>query len=293
MSGIESGFFQSGGYNLAYKIHRNGKDNALLLFHGFQDASDTFLYQFPFLSQYFDIYRFDYRGHGDSDWLREGNYHFIQTLVDVKTFISSFLPEKFHILGHSMGGGIGARFAGIYPERIKSLVCLEGFMSLQSPEFEKKRLKAWLDTIENNEVGTKDRKNKTFSSIDEVASRLKPVYPKLDSSKIRDLAEYLTKKTDHGYQWKNDPLYKRGFPFVFSPFLTRHLWESIDSPTLIIYGKETHLMPENREEILSHFKHLEYIEMENAGHNMHHDQPELLVELLSAFYKKHDLISNP
>lgn len=42
-----------------------------------------------------------------------------------------------------MGGGIGARFAGIYPEKILSLVCLEGFMSIQNPEFEKKRLKAW------------------------------------------------------------------------------------------------------------------------------------------------------
>ncbi|UVD74338.1 alpha/beta fold hydrolase [Leptospira borgpetersenii] len=291
MSKIESGFFQSGGYNLSYKIHKNEKKHSILLFHGFQDASDTFLYQFPFLSKHFDIYRFDYRGHGDSEWLREGSYHFIQTLVDVKTFVSKFLPERFHILGHSMGGGIGARFAGIYPEKILSLVCLEGFISIQNPEFEKKRLKAWLDTLENNEVGTKERKNKSFSNLDELTVRLKPVYPRLDPKKVRDLATYLSKKTDTGFQWKNDPLYKRGFPFIFSPYLTRHLWECICSPTLIIYGKETHLMPENREEILSHFRHLEYIEMENAGHNMHHDQPEKLEELLNEFYAKHDFLS--
>lgn len=88
-------------------------------------------------------------------------------------------------------------------------------MSIQNPELEKKRLKAWLDTLENNEVGIKERKNKTFSSLDELTHRLKPVYPRLDFKKVRDLATYLSKKTDTGFQWKNDPLYKRGFPFVF------------------------------------------------------------------------------
>ncbi|TGK37450.1 alpha/beta hydrolase [Leptospira gomenensis] len=291
MSEIENGFFQSGGYDLSYKIHKNGKNRALLLFHGFQDASDTFLYQFPFLCEHFDVFRFDYRGHGDSEWLREGSYNFIQTLADVKTFVSRFLPDRFHILGHSMGGGIGARFAGIYPEKILSLVCLEGFMSLPSLENERKRLKVWLDTLENNVVGTKDRKNKTFRNFDEIVSRLKPVYPRLAAGKIEDLARYLTKETDSGFQWKNDPLYKRGFPFVFSPHLSRHLWECIESPTMIVYGKETHLMPENRDEILSHFKYLEYFEIENAGHNMHHDQPESLVRLLNEFYRKHGFIS--
>lgn len=82
----------------------------------------------------------------------------------------------------------------------------------------------------------------------------------------------------------------KGVSICFSPYLTRHLWECISSPTLIIYGKETHLVPENREEILSHFKFLEYIEMEDAGHNMHHDQPEKLEKLLNEFYLKHRFI---
>ncbi|PNV72817.1 alpha/beta fold hydrolase [Leptospira inadai] len=283
---LERNYFESGGYRLAYTKRDNNKGKALLLLHGFMDSSETFLFQEDFLSENFDLYRFDYRGHGDSEWLREGFYHFMLPLVDTQSFISKHLPEKFHILGHSMGGGLGSRIAGILPERVESLVCLEGFSSLQNPEKERKRFRSWLETWESGLAGKERKRQKSFRSIEEAALRLSPVYPRLPKERLLRIAAYLTKPVDDGYIWKSDPAYKNGPPVFISPQFTRYLWETIACPVLVVYGKETHLPLDDREEVFSHIRNLEYFELEDAGHNMHHDRPEDLAVILNDFYRK-------
>ncbi|TGJ98568.1 alpha/beta hydrolase [Leptospira langatensis] len=280
----ETGFFESGGYRLAYAKRDNGKGRALLLLHGFMDSSQTFLFQEEFLSEYFDLYRFDYRGHGDSEWLREGFYHFMLPLVDTRSFITQFLPEKFHILGHSMGGGLGSRIAGLYPDRVESLVALEGFSSIPDPERERRRFRSWLDSWEISLAGKDRKRQKNFRSVAEAAARLAPMYPRLPEDRLLKITETLTKPSEDGFMWKSDPSYKNGPPVFLSPQFTRHLWESISCPVLVIYGKKTHLALDDSGEVFSHIKNLKYTEIEDAGHNMHHDRPEAVNELLREFY---------
>lgn len=282
---IQSGNFESGGYRLSFTKRDNGRGRALLLLHGFMDSSQTFLFQEEFLSEYFDLYRFDYRGHGDSEWLKDGFYHFLIPLVDTKTFIATHLPEKFHILGHSMGGGLGSRIAGLYPDRIETLVCLEGFSSLQNPEKERRRFLSWLDNWEISLAGKERKRQKNFKSVEEAADRLAPIYPRLPKERLRSITETLIKPaSDGGYQWKSDPTYKNGPPVFLSPQFTRHLWETISCPVMVVYGKKTHLPLDDAKEVFSHIRNLRYEEIEDAGHNMHHDRPEVLAKLLRDFY---------
>lgn len=280
----ESGFFESGGYKLSYAKRDNGKGRALLLLHGFMDSSRTFLFQEEFLSQYFDLYRFDYRGHGDSEWLREGFYHFLLPLLDTKSFIQAYLPKKFHILGHSMGGGLGSRISGLYPDRVETLVCLEGFSSLQDPEKERRRFLSWLENWEISLAGKERKRQKSFKSIEEAASRLAPVYPRLPFDRLLKITETLIKPTEDGFIWKSDPSYKNGPPVFLSPQFTRHLWETISCPVMVIYGQKTNLPLDDSKEVFSHIKNLRYEEIADAGHNMHHDRPDALEELLKSFY---------
>ncbi|MEI7011610.1 alpha/beta fold hydrolase [Leptospira licerasiae] len=281
----ESGFFESGGYKLHYTKRDNGKGRALLLLHGFMDSSQTFLFQEEYLSKHFDLYRFDYRGHGDSEWLREGFYHFMLPLVDTKTFIQKFLPEKFHILGHSMGGGLGSRIAGLYPERVESLICLEGFSSIQDPEKERRRFLGWLENWELSLAGKDRKRQKNFKSVEDAAARLAPIYPRLPKERLLKITETLTRPAEEGgYMWKSDPSYKNGPPVFLSPQFTRHLWETISCNVLVVYGQKTHLALDDSKEVFSHIRNLKYIEIEDAGHNMHHDRPELLETILEEFY---------
>ncbi len=281
--------FKSLGFTISVKLVDNSKKDTILLLHGFNDTKESFLFIEDFLNQRFNLVSFDYRGHGDSDWKEDGLYHYSETIVDLHNVATSFLPKSFYILGHSLGAALGARYAGSFPEKIKALVCIEGFSGIKPMSLERENLIKWLGRVShlsNHPIS----KLKTMSSLEEASKVLSMVHPKLSSDKVDKLVRTLIKQTQDGkYIWKSDPRTKVGFPMPFPPRLSRELWRNILCPVMICFGKETHLKATNLQEVLSHFKNLKYIEIENAGHNIHHDNPEKLVECLEDFLSSNQL----
>lgn len=133
--------FSSIGHNLSVKITNNNKEENILLLHGFNDNKETFVFLEEFLSERFNIYSFDFRGHGDSDWKKDSLYNYSENLIDVQNVIEHYFKKPIYLLGHSMGGGMAARYTGLFPEKIKLLICLEGFSGLQPQEVERNRLR--------------------------------------------------------------------------------------------------------------------------------------------------------
>ncbi len=277
------------GHNISVKITDNQKSESILLLHGFNDNKETFVFLEEFLSKRFNIYSFDFRGHGDSDWKKDSLYNYSENLIDVQNIIDHYFQEPIFLLGHSMGAGMAARYTGLFPEKISLLVCLEGFSGLQPQEVERKRLREWLTTTSrrnerSNSTPTERKKNMT---LEEAKNKLSLIYGKLSRDKIDALILGLVRETDDGnYKWKNDPNLKTSSPIPFPPELSRKLWSEITSPVLIFFGQQTHIRPKNLEEILSHFKNVELHEVEHAGHNMHHDKPEVLIEIMDVFFEK-------
>ena len=281
--------FSSIGHNLSVKITNNNKEENILLLHGFNDNKETFVFLEEFLSKRFNIYSFDFRGHGDSDWKKDSLYNYSENLIDVQNVIEHYFKKPIYLLGHSMGGGMAARYAGLFPEKIKLLVCLEGFSGLQPQEVERNRLREWLMTTSrrNGRTTTNPAERKKNMTFEEAKNKLSLIYGKLPKEKIDFLIPGLVRQTEDGfYKWKNDPNLKTSSPIPFPPELSRKLWSEITSPVLIFLGRQTHIRPKNLEEILSHFKNVELHEVEHAGHNMHHDKPEFLIEIMDEFFKK-------
>lgn len=281
--------FSSIRHNLSVKIQDNQKSESILLLHGFNDNKETFVFLENFLSERFNIYSFDFRGHGDSDWKKDSLYHYSENLIDLQNLIEHFFDKPIYLLGHSMGAGMAARFTGLFPEKIKLLICLEGFSGLQPQEAERKRMREWLITTsrrnERNSTPTERKKNMT---LEEAKNKLGLIYGGLAKEKIDSLIRGLVKQTEDGfYKWKNDPNLKTSTPIPFPPELSRKLWSEITSPVLIFFGRQTHIRPNNLEEILSHFKNVELHEVDHAGHNMHHDKPEVLIKVMEEFFQKH------
>lgn len=276
------------GHNISIKIINNNKEENILLLHGFNDNKETFVFLEEFLSKWFNVYSLDFRGHGDSDWKKDSIYHYAENLIDVQNVIDHYFKKPISLLGHSMGGGMAARFTGLFPEKIKLLICLEGFSGLQPQDVERNRLREWLTTTSRRNVRTSTnpaerRKNMT---LEEAKNKLSLIYGKLPKEKIDSLITGLVRQTEDGfYKWKNDPNLKTSSPIPFPPELSRKLWSEITSPVLIFFGRQTHIRPKNLEEILSHFKNVKLHEVEHAGHNMHHDKPEVLIEIMDEFFK--------
>ncbi|WP_447951923.1 alpha/beta fold hydrolase [Chryseobacterium koreense] len=104
---------------LNYVISGNGHEKLVLL-HGFMENIMVWEEMEQRLSKDFTIIRIDLPGHGLSKIY--GEIHTMELNADeIKKVTDKLKLEKFHILGHSMGGYTALAFADKFPETLKSL----------------------------------------------------------------------------------------------------------------------------------------------------------------------------
>ncbi len=99
----------------------------LLLLHGFTGAKEDFT---PWLdalaARGFHAVAPDHRGHGDSSKpVDEDAYSLEIFAADALALVDALGWERFHLLGHSMGGMIAQHVALAAPERVESLVLMD------------------------------------------------------------------------------------------------------------------------------------------------------------------------
>ena len=100
-----------------------GTGEPLLFIHGNNESPGIFKDLYAIFEQYFEVFRMDTRGHGQSDLMVE-ELTFQRVAQDVICLLDENKVEKIHIIGYSDGGNIGLYLAAHYPERVQSLVTL-------------------------------------------------------------------------------------------------------------------------------------------------------------------------
>ena len=68
----------------------------------------------------------DLRGHGDSQWMLGGSYNQLDYVYDIAQLVRQIADEPITIIGHSLGGAISLTYTGLYPERVRKLIAIEG-----------------------------------------------------------------------------------------------------------------------------------------------------------------------
>lgn len=104
-----------------------GKGIPVLLLHGWTCDSHDWSWQLPVLESTYRVVAVDLRGHGRSDVPPSGAYKPADYVGDIERFITNTYPgESFVVIGHSMGGQIGARLAAKRPDLVRALVSVDG-----------------------------------------------------------------------------------------------------------------------------------------------------------------------
>jgi 3-oxoadipate enol-lactonase len=73
------------------------------------------------LSKYYRVFAPDLRGHGGTSWDRD-SFSIKDLARDVAEAMDSLSLPSAHVVGMSMGGSVAATFAGLFPDRVTSLV---------------------------------------------------------------------------------------------------------------------------------------------------------------------------
>lgn len=126
---------------LNFEKKGNGKETLVML-HGFMENLSIWHDMESYLSKDFTLLKIDLPGHGKSDILAE--VHTMELMADeVKKVVDNQNLEKFHLLGHSMGGYTSLAFAEKFPENLKSLTLFFSTYFADDEEKKEQRIKSY------------------------------------------------------------------------------------------------------------------------------------------------------
>ena len=72
-------------------------------------------------------------------------------------------------------------------------------------------------------------------------------------------------------------------PFGIDRSDSHELWKRIDKPVLLVSGKESWMSAANKEDPASYFPNASHVQIEDAGHWLHHDQLETFLKVARDF----------
>jgi pimeloyl-ACP methyl ester carboxylesterase len=265
----------------------------LVMVHGWMDVAAS--YQFmvdAFGDDDLHVIAPDWRGYGLTESPAVDNYAFPDYFGDLDFLLDHYSPDApVNLVGHSMGGNIVMLYAGMRPERIRRLVNLEGFgMALTHPAGAAKRYAKWMDELKAFHKG--EMQLKSYDSADGVARRLMKTNKRLAQDKADWLATQWARPDENG-TWRilGDAAHKITNAQQYRVDEALELYKRITAPTLAVEASDDSLAGwwqgkytlEEYHERLKNVANCRIERVEDAGHMIHHDQPEVLASLIEQF----------
>jgi pimeloyl-ACP methyl ester carboxylesterase len=284
----ESLFFEIRG--LRYHVRHwpasstSGAARKMVLLHGWMDVSASFQFLVDALRGDWEVYAPDWRGYGLTDWGKADCYWLPDYLADLDFLLQKIEEKPINLVGHSLGGNVAALYAGVRPARIARLVNLEGFgMPATRPEQAPKRYARWLD-----ELGEPSRL-RPYESFAALADRLQEGNPRLSREKAEFLARHWGREEGAGVVLRGDPAHKIVNPVLYRVEEVRACWQQVTAPVLWVDAAQSDTLKRLGLDAAQHaerraaFRNLAYATVEDAGHMLHHDQPEAVARLIEGF----------
>jgi pimeloyl-ACP methyl ester carboxylesterase len=269
------------GRRLHVRLWGEAGGRPLVLVHGAMDSSITFQFLVDALDGGWFVIAPDLRGYGESE--RAPSYAFADYLLDLEAVLDHFTPgQAVPLVGHSLGGNVVSVYAGVRPERASHVVSLDGFgLPDRDPGEAPDHLARWLDRWK------KPPAERLLPSFAELAARLRQTNPRLDPARAAFLARHLGEQRPGGVAWRFDPRHRLPFTTMFREAEWRACLERTTAPALWIGSGQVvpaalARRPGEIERRAGAARAL-FRRIPDTGHNLHHDAPEAVAALLTAF----------
>jgi len=259
-------------------------DGTLLLFlHGFGNDAHVWDWVAPAVAPHYRVVALDHRGHGQSDRDPEARYDHETMARDVASALESLGAERAVIVGHSLGGRVAMRFAGLWPEKLAGLVIVDSAPELDARGTTRIRLDV-------------QQQEPTFASLADYERVLARQYPATRPEILAKLAVHWTRRRDDGrLELRLDPAFMRGRRGVSEEELARwsaeeakHLWSALEKlpcPALVVRGAASDVLSADVADKMADdvLKQGKLAVIPRAGHSVMLDNPEAFEQALAAF----------
>jgi pimeloyl-ACP methyl ester carboxylesterase len=283
--GPTSHSFVSQRLRLHYADWGNPGAPLLILQHGGKDHCRSWDWVAAELRHDWHVIAPDLRGHGDSAWSPDADYTMAACVYDFAQLVHTMGQEQVTIIGHSLGGNIAARFAGIFPEKVRRMVNVEGLgfgrrlAAIEASPYPDK-MRAWIES-RRQAAGRQPRR---YATLDDAYARMKAENSFLSDVQARHLTVHgIMRNEDGTFSWKFDNWLNARLPLDIPVEEVRKVWAAIACPSLLIWGKDSFFSSPADDGRLGYFQNATLLEYENAGHWLHHDQFDRFITDVTAF----------
>ena len=286
IAGPTSHSFISQRLRLHYVDWGNEDAPPLIIQHGGRDHCRSWDWVAQELRHDWHVIAPDLRGHGDSAWSPDGDYSDSAFVYDFAQLVQHLGYDQVTIIAHSLGGFVSTHFAGLYPDRVRKFVNIEG-LGLPPATIAERQAKGYADSMREWIAARRaaaGRLPRRYPTLEAAYARMKEENAFLSDEQARHLTIHgISRNEDGTFGWKFDNYLNVWPPSVAQQEDVQKLWQAISCPMLIFHGANSFFSNPEHDGRLAYFQDARVIEYENAGHWLHHDQFDRFVSDVKAF----------
>jgi len=275
-------------YSHRLKLHfwdwgKNGKPNLILVHGGMDHARSWDRIAAAFLDD-FRVLAPDLRGHGDSNWAPGAMYSIAEYVLDLSALADIVGGFPIYFIGHSLGAAIVLQYAGVYPDRVRKVVAIEGIApppGIETPKPAHERLREWIESMRDYEKRVPHR----YPSLEAAYERMHKANPFLSDDMARHLTLFGSNwNADGTLIWKFDNFVRAISPYGFNMDDARETWRQIQCPVLLFRGLDSWTEDPYKEGRIRAIPDHRLVNVPKAGHWLHHDQPDVFIAETRKFF---------
>ena len=267
---------------LKFHVTEWGNKNGypMVMLHGIRGYSETFAHLAATLQPDIRAIAYDQRGRGKSDWDPNWNYYTDTYVSDIEGIVDALGLEQFHLLGHSMGGINAIVYAARHPQRVNRLIIEDAGPGAFDASAGATRIRKEFSTTPDS-----------FESWDAASDFMRALRPTVtEDARQQRLHSMLKSDSDGNYTWRYD--HKGIATTRLKPDPSRVVdlvpyVKALKCKALVIRGaRSDYLQPEMMQRMCDLNACISAIDIPDAGHYIHDDQPELFSHAVSQFLKE-------
>lgn len=245
----------------------------VLLVHGLSSQGHTWDPIAAALAEDRRVLAPDLRGHGDSEWARDG-YHLERFVSDLDAFLAAVGVDEVDYIGQSFGGQVGLALAGERPDLVRRLV-----LNDMGPEMAPASVGTTRATVSGADV-------RGFASIDAAEEHFSALYPEWRPDFVRSFAEHqlrenwagkLVLKADPDLFWLLGSAGRKSVPYLWETV------ERIEAEVLVFWCQNSEVLDAGIvDRFVGALRHGS-VEKVEAGHFFPREDPEQFVSLSKRF----------
>ena len=257
-------------------FRKMGNGAPLIILHGLYGASDNWITIAKRLATKYTVYLLDQRNHGRSPFA--GSHTYDDLLTDLTDFFTQQKIDKATLLGHSMGGKIAMWFAAHFPEKTEKLIVAD----IAPKDYLPEKNDSSFHLHQNILLAMQEIDFSLVNSRNDVDNFLEE---KIDDVRIRRflLTNVIKDRLTKQYKWRiNAAVLYDYLDEIVSGVNKNRLKQKAPItgyPVTFIRGtKSNYILPEDKILIKEIYPNAKIIDIPDAGHWLHAEQPEKFIK---------------